>query len=33
MRRQAEVYGARIDSGRQTIVGINKFKPDDEMKI
>jgi methylmalonyl-CoA mutase len=24
---------ARIDSGRQTIVGINKFKPDDEMKI
>ncbi|KQT56184.1 methylmalonyl-CoA mutase [Methylobacterium sp. Leaf456] len=24
---------ARIDSGRQTIVGINKYKPDDEMKI
>ncbi len=24
---------ARIDSGRQTIVGINKYKPDDEAKI
>ncbi len=24
---------ARIDSGRQTIVGINKYKPDDEMTI
>ncbi|MCE4222678.1 methylmalonyl-CoA mutase [Methylobacterium sp. C25] len=24
---------ARIDSGRQTIVGINKYKPDDELAI
>ena len=24
---------ARIDAGRQTIVGVNKYKPDDEMKI
>ncbi|GLS44606.1 methylmalonyl-CoA mutase [Methylobacterium brachythecii] len=24
---------ARIDSGRQTIVGINKYKPDDDMAI